>query len=43
MFPEAAEQNCWVGTGPGVGTDKLTVVGEQGLGNLREKVGDREG
>ena len=37
MFPEAAEQNCWVGTGPGVGTDKLTVVGEQGLGDLRER------
>lgn len=37
MFPEAAEQDCWVGTGPGVGTDKLTVVGEQGLGDLRER------
>ena len=44
MFPEAAEQDCWVGTGPGVGTDKLTVVGEQGLGDLRERRrrGERE-
>ena len=37
MFPEAAEQNCWVGSGPRVGTDKLTVVREQGLGDLRER------
>lgn len=37
MFPEAAEQNCWVGAGPRVGTDKLTVVREQGLGDLRER------
>ena len=37
MFPEAAEENCWVGPGPGVGTDKLTVVREQGLGDLRER------
>ena len=36
MFPEAAEQNCWVGSGPRVGTDKLTVVRVQGLGDLRE-------
>ena len=36
MFPEATEENCWVGSGPGVGTDKLTVVREQGLGDLRE-------
>ena len=36
MFPEAAEQNCWVGARSGVGTDKLTVVREQGLGNLKE-------
>ena len=36
MFSEAAEQNCWVGPGPRVGTDKLTVVREQGLGDLRE-------
>lgn len=37
MFPETAEQNCWVGSRPGVGTDKLTVVREQGLGDLRER------
>ena len=37
MFPETAEQKCWVGTGPRVGTDKLTVVREQGLGDLRER------
>ena len=44
MFPEAAEQDCWVGTGPRVGTDKLTVVGEQGLRDLRERRrrGERE-
>ena len=42
MFPEAAEQDCWVGTGPRVGTDKLTVVGEQGLGDLRERRRRRE-
>lgn len=42
MFPEAAEQDCWVGTGPRVGTDKLTVVGEQGLGDLREEEKEEE-
>ena len=36
MFPETAEQNCRVGARPGVGTDKLTVVRVQGLGDLRE-------
>ena len=37
MFPESTEENCWVGAGPRVGTDKLTVVREQGLGDLRER------
>ena len=37
MLPEAAEQDCRVGTGPGVSTNKLTVVREQGLGDLREE------
>ena len=37
MFPEATEENCWVGARSGVGTDKLTVVREQGLGDLRER------
>ena len=35
MFPEVAQQDGRVGTGLGVGTDKLTVVGEEGLGDLR--------
>ena len=44
MFSEAAEQDCRVGTGPRVGTDKLTVVREQGLRDLRERRrrGERE-